>query len=183
MSLESSRPISTTHTAIKATQQSLEALSSKQPRLWSSNPGGAWLLTMFMESRKPEQKTFPPSSSPLSWADYKFRNSSNRCSDRQQAVFYTSVRKTFLADEELDSNHIWIFKQAAVSGSLSHTACIKCSPIGCWPHCDSLVSLETGCPPLHSCPSPNEILVQSLTLLPCSQEGKVMALVPWRHTD
>lgn len=49
MSLESSRPISTTQTAIKASRQSLEALGSKQLKLRTSSPE-AWLPNMFMES-------------------------------------------------------------------------------------------------------------------------------------
>lgn len=50
--------------------------------------------------------------------------------------------------------------------------------IGRWPTVTQLVSLATGCPPLHSCPYTNEILVKSLTLLQCMQKGKVTALVP-----
>lgn len=180
MSFESPRPISTTQTAIKATQYSLQALGSKQPKLRSSSPDGAWLPKMFMESRKPEQRTFPLAADRL---PELITTSVTALTDTVTAYnLPLTVRKTLFADEELEGIHIWMCERAAVWGCLSHAACSKCSPIGRWPPVTQPVSLETGCPPLHSCPSPNEILVQSLTLLQCRQKGKVTVLVPW-HKD
>lgn len=165
MSFERSRPISTAQTAIKASQWSLEALGSKQPKFRTSNPGGSWLPTMFVESRKLEQRTSPRAAT-------RFPGVITTLVEASVSVpnLLSHFHKKFLPWWGIDSIHIWL------SSLLSHIAHIKCFPVACWPTVTQAVALETGCPPLHSCPCPNETLVQNFTLLLCRQK------VSW-HTD
>lgn len=154
-------------TAIKASQWNLEVLGSKQPKLTSLNPSGAWLPKMLMDSRKLEQRTSP-------WAAGCFLGlittlvAASVSTPKLLSDF--SQKLSFLMRDQ----HPYLTEHSC--GPLSHTACSKCSPIARWPTVTQAVSLETGCPPLHSCPCPNETLVQSFTLLLCRQ------IVPW-HKD
>lgn len=58
-----------------------------------------------------------------------------------------------------------LYERSIMWSCLSHAARGKCFSIGWWPWVTQPVSLESGCPPLHSCPPSNETLVQSLTLI------------------
>lgn len=126
---------------------------------------------MFMESWKPEQRTFPRAAACLPG----LITTSNRCSQHTTCFFSALYcQKTFWGWGIRQHTYLNLRTSRCVRLSES---CSKCSLIGRWPTVTQPVSLETGCPLLRSCPSPNEILVRSLTLLPCRQQ---QALVPWQ---